>query len=656
MVENKVRLGVFLCSCGVNIGGIINIQELNEFCKGLDDVIFVGESEFVCSSIGQNLIKENTEKFNLNRILIASCSPKMHEDTFRKLLNEININPYLLEIVNLREQCSWCHSDDPKAATEKAKSLIKMAVARLRNLEPLPTKEVGINKTTLIIGGGVAGMRAALDIAERDYQVFLLEKKSYLGGHIVQHNVLFPNNSNPLEIYERYIKEFEYRKIKVLTNSQLEDIDGYIGNFTVTIKSNPNFVNSSCNLCGECEKVCPIEVENEFNLSLNKRKAIYLPFSNAFPKKFTIDNTSCTKCGKCVKVCKQSAINLNAHEEVQRINVGTIIVSTGFDTYEPIDEYGYGTSPNILTLLQMERILSKTGPTKGKILRISDKRVPKRIVFIGCVGSREPTHVNTPRHYCSRICCSSIMMNAIHIKEEDPDIDVVVLYRDIRTHARGNEDLYTRARKIGVKFIRFSIDNKPKVIIDSNKDLLLVKVYDNSLQINFDIPCGLIVLASAIIPPSNIGNLTSILRLTTSQDGFFQELHPKLAPLNTINKGIYIAGAAQAPKDVIDSISQASGAAAKALIPMEQGYIPIESAIAHIDESLCSGCGVCIESCAFNAIELEATQNIKTAQIIEAACKGCGACGASCPSGAIKILHYTDKQIYSALEALLKST
>ncbi|MFX0136895.1 MAG: FAD-binding protein, partial [Candidatus Hodarchaeota archaeon] len=516
MVESEVRIGIFLCHCGVNIGGIINIQELNMFCKDLEDVIYVRDSDFVCSSIGQNLIKENTEKFNLNRILIASCSPKMHEDTFRNLLKEININPYLLEIVNLREQCSWCHSDDPKAATEKAKSLIKIAVARLRNLEPLPTKEVDITKVTLIIGGGVAGMRAALDIAQRDYQVYLLEKKPYLGGHVVQHNVLFPNNSNSLEIYERYIKEFEFRKIKVLANSKLEDIDGYIGNFTVTIKTNPNFVNDSCNLCGECEKVCPIEVENEFNLSIDKRKAIYLPFSNAFPKKFTIDNASCTKCEKCVKVCKQNSINLNAHEEIQKINVGIIIVSTGFDTYEPIDEYCYGTSPNILTLVRMERLLSKTGPTKGKILRITDNKQPKRIVFIGCVGSREPSHVKTPRHYCSRICCSSIMMNAIHIKEEAPKIDVVILYRDIRTHARGNEDLYTRARKIGVKFLRYSIDNKPEVVVDSDKESYIVKVYDNSLQIDFDIPCELIVLASAMIPASNIENLTSKLRLTTS--------------------------------------------------------------------------------------------------------------------------------------------
>ncbi|MFX1453026.1 MAG: 4Fe-4S binding protein [Promethearchaeota archaeon] len=656
MVENEIRLGIFLCSCGMNIGGIINIKELSAFCKDINDVVFVGEAQFMCSSTGQDLIKENTEKFNLNRILIASCSPKMHEDTFRNLLKEININPYLLEIVNLREQCSWCHSDDPEAATEKAKQLIKMAIARLRNLESLPTREVNIKMATLIVGGGVTGMRAALDIAERGFQVYLLEKKPYLGGHIVQHKVLFPNNSNPLEIYERYIKEIGYRKIKILTNSEVEDIDGYIGNFTISLKSNPNFINDSCNLCGECEKVCPIEIENEFNCSLDKRKAIYFPFPNAFPRKYTIDSTICTRCGECVKVCKKNAINLHAHEEKQNINVGTIIVSTGFDIYKPINEYGYGTSPNILTLLQMERILSKTGPTKGKIIRISDNKQPKRIVFIGCVGSREPSYVNTPRHYCSRVCCSSIMMNAIHIKEEAPDIEVVVLYRDIRTHGRGEEDLYTLARKTGIKFLRYSYEKKPEIILNSDKDSFLVKVYDNSLQINFDIPCDLIVLASATVPASNIEVLSSKLRLPTSQDGFFQELHPKLAPLNTINKGIYIAGAAQAPKDIFDSISQASGAAAKALIPMEQGLIPIESAIAYIDESLCSGCGICVESCAFNAIELETTQSIKTAQIIEAACKGCGACGASCPSGAIKILHYTDKQIYSALEALLKST
>lgn len=655
MNEEEIRIGVFICHCGFNIGGVIDIPALMDFFKQSDDVFYVVETEFMCSSIGQNLIKEACKKYKINRILIASCSPKMHEKTFGNLLEEIGINRYLLEIVNLREQCSWCHSDDPKAATEKAKILIKMGIARLKYLEPLPSSEVKINRAALIIGGGIAGMRAALDIVKRGFEVYLLERKPYLGGYLVQHNVLYPLNKNPLEIYDYYITELQNQELKIFTNSELEKVDGFIGNFFVTIKKNPEFVNDLCNLCGECEKVCPVRVENEFNLNLDKRKAIYFPFPNAFPKKYIIDNLSCTKCGKCVAICKQKAINLDVVEEFQNIKTGTIIVSTGFDVYKPVNEYGYEKSPNIITLLQMERILSEFGPTNGKILRPTDNIQPKRIIFIGCVGSREPSHIETPRHYCSRICCSSIIMNSLHIKEKVPEIDVIVLYRDIRTHGRKEEDLYTIARRKGVKFIRFSVENKPGVIFNSDADLFSIKVYDNLLQTSFTIPCDLIVLASAIIPSTHSEDLVSKLGIWRSQDEFLQELHPKLAPLDTINKGIYIAGAAQSPKDIVDSIAQASGAATKAIIPMEQGIISIESAIASINENLCSGCGICVESCAFNAIKLKNTDSRRIAQILETACKGCGVCGASCPANAIRILHFTDKQISAAVEALLKT-
>ncbi|MHA1384259.1 MAG: 4Fe-4S binding protein [Candidatus Helarchaeota archaeon] len=652
MLEDDIRIGVFICHCGVNIGGVVNISELRDFSKKLDDVVFVEESEFMCSSIGQNLIKTSAKKYNLNRILIASCSPKMHELTFRDLLKEINLNPYLLEIVNLREQCSWCHSEFPKAATEKAKNLIKMAVARLKYLEPLASKEVPIKRQTLIIGGGIAGMRAAIDVSKQGFPVYLLEKKPYLGGHIVQHNILYPNHSNPSEVYNKFVKQIKNEDLKIILNSELEKVEGYIGNYRITIKKHPEYVNNLCNLCGECEKVCPIEINNEFNFFMNKCKAIHLPFPNVYPRKYIIDYRSCTKCGKCLEICKRNAINLKAKEETVEFEVGTIIVATGFEIYTPVNEYGFGNSSNIITLLELERLLNKSGPTQGEIKRLSDGKKPKRIVFIGCVGSREPSDVDTLRHYCSRICCSSIMMNSIHLKEIAPDIDLVVLYRDLRTHGRGHERLYTLARKNGVKFIRYSVENKPEVIIESKKDNFSIKVYDTSLQTNFIIPCDVIVLASATIAPLESDTRTTKLRITLSQD----ELHPKLAPLDTISKGIYVAGAAQGPKDVIDSIAQASGAAAKVIIPMEQGQIPIESIVAQINENLCSGCGICEESCAFNAIKLESINSIKVAKVIEAACKGCGVCGASCPAGAIKMLHFTDKQIYSALEALLKSS
>jgi len=656
LVDDDIRIGIFLCHCGVNIGGVINIPELYDFCQGLDNITFVGTSEFMCSSIGQNLIKKAINNYKLNRIIIASCSPKMHELTFRKLLKEVKLNPYLLEIVNIREQCSWCHSDVPKEATEKAKNLIKTASARVKNLEPLPTNEIGVLKKALVIGGGIAGMRAALDISKQGFPVYLLEKRPYLGGHLVQHSILYPNNSDPLKVYKEYVEEIEKQDIKIFSNSELEKVDGYIGNYKVKIKKNPKFVNDLCNLCGDCEEVCPIEVDSEFDQGLNKRKAIYIPFSSAFPNDYTIDSDFCTKCGNCLEVCKRNAINLRAAEETIDIDVGTIIVTTGFDIYEPVGEYGYGDFPDVVTLLQMERILSESGPTKGAILRPSDGNPPKRIIIIGCVGSREPTDVNTPRHYCSRICCSSIMVNSTQIKKNSPNMDVVVLYRDIRTHGRGHESLYTQARKTGVKFIRYSVRNKPTITFSPENNAYLVKVYDNSLQTNFVIPCDLIVLASAMIPSETTEELVSKLRITTSQDGFLQELHPKLSPLNTISEGIYIAGTAQAPKDIIDTVAQASGAAAKALIPIKQGKVILESAIANICESLCSGCGICEESCVFNAIRLENVQSRRIAKVIKAACKGCGVCGASCPSGAITMLNYTDEQMNSALQALLKTS
>ena len=650
-MEGEARVGVYICHCGMNIAGVVDVEEVAKYVGDLPGVATAKHYVYICSQPGQALIKEDIKKLNLNRVVVASCSPRMHEPTFRKVLEEAGLNPFLFEMANIREHVSWAHMRMVEKATGKAKDLIRMAVARAKLLEPVSRVEVGVVGRGLVVGAGVAGLTAALDLADRGFEVYLVEREPYIGGHLALLNKLYWG-SDASNLLASLIQRLSHTNLKVLVNSDVVEVGGYVGNFKVKIVQRPRYVDERCNLCGRCEEVCPVSILNPLNLGLDGRKAIYLPLPNSYPARYVIDKEACNNCGKCLKACSVGAINLNDKPVEISLDIGTIIASTGFEPYKPNGEFGYRIHKDVITQLALERILSRYGPTKGALLKPSDGKEPSSVAFILCVGSRQEAasnrrgrQVNT---YCSRFCCSSALKNASIIKEQYPEIDVYVIYRDIRTFGRGHENLYRRCRELGVNFIRYGAKEPPNV--EGVEGKLIVKVKDRLFNVMMEVFADLVVLVEGVAPRKDVVELQSKLNITRTPDGFFQEAHPKMNPLNTFSDGIFIAGACQGPKDVEDAVTQASGAAAKASIYLSQGKILLDLATAIVDEKACSGCGKCIDICPYKAISLEEVKG--SAMVVEAKCKACGSCSSTCPTGAMQIRHYKDDQVMAMIEAL----
>ncbi len=637
-----VRIGVFVCHCGKNIAGTVNVKEVVEYAKTLEDVVFATDNKYVCSSSGQEEIKNAIKEYNLDRVVIACCSPRMHESTFRKTLEEAGLNPFLLEIANIREHCSWVHMNQPKEATEKAKALVRMAVAKARYLEPFEKKRVKVIPKCLVIGGGVAGIQAALDLADMGFEVYLVEKDVSLGGHMAQLDKTFPTMDCSICILgPKMVDAYRHERIHVFTYSEVESVEGYVGNFKVKIRKKARFVTEDCTGCGVCAKFCPVEVPNEFDCGLSKRKAIYIPFPQAVPQMYTIDPENCIGCGMCVAVCDRNAIDFNQRDEMIEVEVGTIIVATGYDIYDvsKVKEYGYGRYKNVITSLEFERLINASGPTEGKIVRLSDGKPPKSVAFIQCVGSRSEKHMR----YCSGICCMYTLKHAQQIKEKMPDVDVYVFYMDIRATGKGYEEFYARARDLGVKFIR----GRPSRIVEDKDKNLHIFVENTITGEPMEVVVDMVVLAPAIVPRADSEKIRKILGLATSPDGFFMEAHAKLRPVDTMISGVFLAGACQGPKDIPTSVAQASAAASRAATLMARGEIEIEPITAYVaDSELCFGCQICKEVCDFNAIDIV----YGAAYIKEPVCAGCGACAASCPTKAIQVRNFTDRQIMAQIE------
>lgn len=635
-MEEETRIGCYICHCGLNIAGVVDVEKVSEDTGKLPDVVISRHYVYMCSEPGQEMIKRDIKEHNLNRVVVASCSPQMHEPTFRSVVENGGINRYLFEMANLREQCAWAHSRDPIKATEKAKDILRMAVAKARLLQPLERREVQVKPKTLVVGGGITGIQAALELADRGFGVYLVEKSPYLGGRVSQLNRVILTNQRATEILNPMLKALTSNpNVQVLTNAEIEKIGGYIGNFEIRVKMKPRFVTENCNLCKKCIDVCPVEVLDEFNFGLNNRKAIYIPYENAFPSIPTIDEVNCTRCGKCVKVCEGKAISLDSEPGVEEFSVGTIIIATGYDPYLPVNDYGFGEYEDVITQFQLERILSSNGPTSGRLIQPSTEKVPKNVTFILCVGSR-----NQDRPYCSRVCCSVALKNAMLIREEYPETQVSILYRDIRSFSKGQEELYGKARMMGINFFRYLTEDPPK--ISRSEELIQVRVSDPILGMTVEIPTDILVLAEAMTPRKDAAELGSKMGVTRTPDGFFREAHPKLKPLDTNSDGIFLAGATQFPKDITECMVQASGAAARAAIPMSKGRVEVEPIVASVNEDLCIECGTCENICPYGAIKKGEEGK---AEVTEILCKGCGACAASCPARAITIFHFTDDQI-----------
>ncbi len=640
-----MKTGVFICHCGLNIARVVNIPELVEYTKKLKGVDFVKDIQYACSDSGQEEINQAIKDEKLDRVVIAACSPKMHEVTFRRAAHQAGLNPYLVEIANIREQCSWVHGNKPKSATNKAKDLIRMAVAKARFLKPLHRIKREITKKVLVIGGGVAGIEAAIDLADSGTEVYLLEKNPTIGGHMARFNEVFPNNDCSICILAPKMScALTHKNIEVLTNAEIVNVDGQVGNFKVKIIKHPRYVDEDlCKGCiDDCSSVCPVEVSSEFDYSIGSRKAIYLPFPQSTPLVAAIDREHCIGCRLCEEACQPGAIKFDQPPEEVEIEVGAIIVATGWKPFDARrkEEYGYGRFKNVITTYELERILSASGPTFGQLVRPSDLRTPSRIAFIQCVGSRD----EKTNPYCSRVCCMVSLKNAQIVKERYPEADVTIFYIDIRAFGRWYEEYYTRTQEMGVRFIRGRVAE-----VRENEDSSLTLIYEDTLnseinEENFD----LVILSGGLEPGEDSKKISKILNISLGEDGFFDVIHPKMRPVETGVEGIFVVGAATGPKDIQDSLAQSGLAVAKILKLFMRDQVELEPYSAVVMEDRCTGCRICFDVCRASNIKMDN----KKAIINEVACKGCGVCASACPVGAIEMKNFTDEQILAQIDAL----
>ena len=656
------KIGVYICHCGSNIGGVVDVEAVTEFAKGLPSVAIARNDKYMCSDPGQDLIRQDIKELGLNRVVVASCSPRMHEPTFRRVCESAGLNRYLFYMANIREHCSWI-TEDHEAATEKAKALVSAAVKRVYYQEPLETKEVPVNPNTLVVGGGVAGIQAALEIAASGHKVYLVEREPSIGGHMAQLDKTFPTLDCSACILTPKMSDVgSHLNIELMTYSEVAEVSGYIGNFEVKVKKKARYVDEDkCTGCGRCQELCPVRVSNEFDVGLSERRAAYIPFAQAVPNKAVIDAQHCRYlqnikegkdvCRLCQKGiekkgipgCEAEAIDFNQVDEFVEIEVGNIIIATGYDAFDPTPhyQYGYGHVDNVVTALEFERMINASGPTAGKLL-LKNGSEPKTVGIIHCVGSRDCHY----HEYCSQICCMYSMKFSHLVREHIPGAKVYEFYIDLRAVGKAYEEFYNRVLDEGTTFIR----GRPSEVVQQNGNLL-IKAEDTLADCQRLIPVDMVVLSTALQPRPDTEEVARLFSLSRSADGFFLEKHPKLDPVATMNDGIYVVGCCQSPKDIPQSVVQASAAAARVLAVISKGKVEVEAAIANINEELCSGCKVCSNLCPYKAIAFDEEKLVS--RVNEALCKGCGVCVAACPSGAIAGKHFTTEQIMAEIEGIL---
>jgi heterodisulfide reductase subunit A len=644
------KIGVYVCHCGINIGGVADVPALAEYAATLPNVEVSEEYKYFCSDPGQEMIKKDVKEKGINRVVVAACSPRLHEPTFRRCVKEAGLNPFLFEFANIREHDTWVHMNEPEAATEKAKDLIRMAVAKARLLEALESEKVAVTDTALVIGGGVAGIQSALDLADMGFKTYLVEKNPTIGGRMSQLDKTFPTlDCSMCILAPKMVDCGKHDNIELLSYAEVKEVDGYIGNFKVKVVKKPRYVDEDiCTGCGSCTEVCPIEIPNYFDEGMGMVKATYIAFPQAVPLVATIDKDYCIDCKLCDQACGNGAINHDQEPEEIDLEIGTIIVATGYDPYNPTEkkEWGYEDSENVITGMELERLINASGPTQGHVLKPSDGEHPKSVAFIQCVGSRDE-QINKP--YCSRVCCMYAMKNAQLIKDHEPDTEVTIYYMDIRAFGKGFEEFYRRSQeKYGIKFVR----GRPATVLENPDQTLTIRAEDTMLGKVTEYDYDMVVLSVGLEPPEGIEELRQTIGLSKSADGFLMEAHPKLRPVDTLTDGVYLAGVSQGPKDIPDAVAQASGAAARAAIPMVKGEVEIEPIVASVNEDVCGGCEVCLELCPFSAIEREDER----AHVNIALCKGCGTCVAACPSGAMDQQHFRTAQIMAQIEAAMGGT
>lgn len=670
------RIGVFICHCGENIGRTVDCAHVAKSLGELPGVVHSVDYKYMCSDPGQSIIKQAIQDQKLDGVVVGACSPHMHEKTFRKAAAAAGLNPYLCEMANLREHCSWIH-EDRERATAKAIDLGRFIIEKIKFNRPLSTIYIPVERRALVIGGGIAGIQAALDIADGGREVILVEKESSIGGHMSQLSETFPTlDCSQCILTPRMVEVAQHPRIKLLAYSEVESVEGYIGNFQVKIRRKARSIDESkCNGCGECTKSCPNKkILSEFEQGLGNRTAVYVPFPQAVPNIPVIDRASCAffkgrakgvkkaVCGKCAEVCGRKAIDFDQQDSFVTEKVGAIVVATGYQLYSigkqqdseilrGYGEYGYGTIPDVIDGLQFERLASASGPTGGRILRPSDGKEPKTIVFLQCVGSRDKAK---GIEYCSKICCMYVAKHTMLYHHKVHGGKAVVFYMDIRAGGKGYDEFVRRAiEESHALYLRGRVSRMVR-----NGDTIRVQGMDTLSGEPVTIEADMVVLATAMRPQPGIASLAQKLSVSYDQHGFLNEAHPKLRPVETNTAGVFVAGACQAPRDIPDSVAMASATASKVLGLFSKELLEREPLIARVDRLTCTGCFHCERVCPYGAIERKELKNAKgllikiVAEVNPGVCQGCGTCQATCPSKSVELDGFTDEQIYAAVNSL----
>lgn len=661
------KIGVFVCWCGSNIAATVDVEAVSQALSKEPGVVFSTNYQYMCSQTGQDLIQEKVRELGLTGVVVCSCSPRMHENTFRKTCEKAGLNPYMVEIANIREQCSWIHKDKAEA-TKKAIILGRAAIAKVMLNAPLQAGTSPVKKRALVIGGGIAGIQTALDIADAGFEVDIVEKKPTIGGKMTQIDKTFPTlDCAACILTPKMVDCAQNEKIHIYSYSEVAAVKGFVGNFKVTIRKKARFVDTTkCTGCGLCTEKCPQKkVPNEFNLGLDTRRAIYIPFAQAVPKVATIDPDYCNmlqkgKCGVCARVCSAGAIDYTQKDELIEEEYGAIVAATGFN---PIDlsqfnEFAYAQSPDVVSSLEFERLMNAAGPTGGTLLRPSDGKHPHTIVFVQCVGSRcDGAQKGKP--YCSKICCMYTAKHAMLCREKYPDTEVYVFYIDVRTPGKNFDEFYRRAvEEYGVHYIKGMVG---KVVPQNG--VLKVQASDLLDNRQLHIDADMVVLAAAIEPDKSARSLATMLTASMDTNDFFTEAHPKLRPVESPTAGIFLSGTCQGPKDIPETVAQAGAAAAKVIGLLSKSQLLCNPCTAQPDELMCNGCSSCEKVCPYGAITYinkefrgpnRTTVLRRVAQVNPAVCQGCGACTVACMSGAMDLKGFSNRQIMAEVDAICK--
>ncbi len=656
---NGQRIGVYVCHCGSNIAGTVDVAEVARWAGeklGPRGVVIARDYKFMCSSPGQEMIQKDIKELGLTRVVVAACSPHLHEQTFRTACQRAGLNPYLCELVSIREQVSWVHTDKV-AATEKAKAMVSGGVERVRYQDPLEPLHVPINPATLIVGGGIAGIQAALEIADSGFPVYLVEREPSIGGHMAQFDKTFPTlDCSACILTPKMVSVGNHPNVTLMTWSEVTQVDGFVGNFTATVKKKARYVDTDkCTGCGVCQDKCPKKIVDQvFEAGLGYRKAIYSPFPQAVPKYPVIDRENCTyfqkgTCKACEKFCSTGAIDFKQQDEYVTLNVGNVILATGYDLFDArrISQYGYGRLANVFTSLEFERLTNAAGPTSGKIVLRDGVTEPKTVGIIHCVGSRD-RHYN---NYCSAICCMQSIKFA-HLVKDRTGANVYNFYIDMRTTAKAYDEFYQRTLEEGIQFVRGRVAEVTDAArLPGEEGKLIIQVEDTLLGKQRRVPVDMVILSIALEPRHDAKQTAKLFGISCSADGWYIEKHPKLDPVATMTEGIFIAGCVQGPKDIPNSVSQGAAAAARVLGRIQQKEIALEPVRASINADQCSGCRICNNLCPFHAILFHADRAVS--EVNPALCQGCGTCVAACPAGAISGTVFSNEQVLAQIEGVL---